>query len=294
MSTIVFDQEFRRVAKQLVDAAVDDYYNPYKTFDWPGTIDVGDGLWLSADLMTVAGTDAARTLERDTLRELSKWESIHFYSLNVHGIRELLQEVVARVQTDGFLDATEFFHHFIGEENEHMWFFAEFCHRYGGKVYPAMNMPFPQVERTPLGHAFVVFSRILVFEQIVDHFNKRMGGDPDLHPTIQAINRIHHQDESRHIAFGAQMVRVLFRELQRQGTPEEVEDVKQYVRRYVDASIASLYNPAVYADAGIADPLGFRRSLLADAARVGAHRQILRRTQDVFGRLGVLPAAVTS
>ena len=40
---------------------------------------------------------------------------------------ELLIEVMRRLHTPGYEIPTPYFHHFIGEENEHMWFFAEFC-----------------------------------------------------------------------------------------------------------------------------------------------------------------------
>src|SRR5258707_12819903 len=104
---------------------------------------------MSPELTTTHGAELAETLTREQLFALSKQESINFYSLNVHGIRELLIEVVGRIHTPGFETPSEFFHHFIGEENEHMWFFAEFCLRYGGKLFRQPPAPPPAQEPSP-------------------------------------------------------------------------------------------------------------------------------------------------
>src|SRR5439155_16372831 len=114
--------------------SIEDYYNPYKTFEWPDSLPE-NMWWMSPELTTTAGTELDDELDLEQRRRLSRVESINFYSLNVHGIRELLIEVTRRIHTTEFATPSEFFHHFIGEENEHMWFFAEFCLRYGGKIY---------------------------------------------------------------------------------------------------------------------------------------------------------------
>jgi hypothetical protein len=275
------------IVDRLSQAAIADYYNPYRTFDWPDRI-AEDQLWMSRDLLTVAGTAAADELSHDQLVALSKWESIHFYSLNVHGIRELLIEVVKRIHTPAYAVPTKFFHHFVGEENEHMWFFAEFCLRYGGKIYPNASRSFGGTDHSPLAEGFLVFSRILIFEQLVDYFNARMGSDATLDPTIQKINRIHHQDESRHIAFGGQLITHLYRQLCDEGSAPDVEQARDYVTRYLEAMLRSLYNPAVYRDAGIADPGRFRARVLADPARDAAHQRIAGRTRSLYRRIGAM------
>lgn len=285
----VWDEEVRAAVDRLTEASTEHYYNPYKTFDWPADLQV-DGLWMSADLMTVHGTEAAGQLDEEQLRALSKWESVNFYSLNVHGIRELMFEVTNRLYAPGFEVPTPFFHHFLGEENEHMWFFAEFCLRYGGKLYPSRAMAFPgDGKGSALLDNFIVFSRILIFEQIVDHFNSRMAADTSLNETIRAINRVHHQDESRHIAFGCQLVRALFERLLAAGNEEEISAARRYIERYIQASLEQLYSIDVYRDSGIPDPFAFRTRLLADPARQQAHQAIAGRTYAFYNRIGALP-----
>jgi hypothetical protein len=272
---------------EVVIAAQEDYYNPYKAFDWPDSVP-DDAQWMSEDLLTVHGTSVAAELSREQLLALAKWESVNFYSLNVHGIRELMLEVVGRIHAPGYEIPTPFFHHFLGEENEHMWFFAEFCLRYGGKLYPNRAMAFPGQARSALFDSFVVFSRILIFEQIVDHFNSRMAADPALPDTIRAINRVHHQDESRHIAFGCQLVRALHDRLVEAGDEAELTAAREYVERYIATSLSQLYSVDAYRDAGIPEPFAFRTRLLADPGRQAAHDAIISRTSSFYRRIGLL------
>jgi hypothetical protein len=219
--------------------------------------------------------------------ELSRWESINLYSLIAHGIRELLIEVMRRIHTPGYEIPTPFFHHFIGEENEHMWFFAEFCLRYGGRIYPDRRMVFPPGERSAEMNNFIVFSQILIFEMIGDYFNAKMAADEGLPETVRAVNRIHHRDESRHIAFGGQLVSALFDEVRRRHSANEIEEVGQYLRGYVDLMIQMLCSRDAYRDAGIPNPVQFRASVMADPGRVPITARITDRTNSFYRRIGL-------
>lgn len=275
--------------QRISDMSTETYYNPYKMFEWPETLPERQW-WMSRDLMTVSGTRFVEELSEEQLMALSKWESVYFYSLNVHGIRELLLEVVGRVQMPGYEEESEFFHHFIGEENEHMWFFAKFCWLYGNKIYPNRKLPFSPSEESSMDiQSFLVFSRILIFEEIVDYFNTRMGRDEELHPIIRKINSIHHQDESRHIVFGREIVRKLHNHICEHEPEDRVRAAEDYVKRYTVASVQSLYNPAVYKDAGLPEPYKMRNELLADPARLERDRKVLKRTTDYLRKNGIIP-----
>lgn len=284
------DDRFRAVLDRLSSKSIDDYYNPYRLFAWPESLPE-QMWWMSPELTTTYGSEAAGRMSEEQLFALSRYESLNFYSLNVHGIRQLLTEVVDRIHTAGFETSSEFFHHFIGEENEHMWFFAEFCLRYGkGRgIYQAPNGGV-EVPSTVSAKAqnVLVFARILIFEELVDHYNSRMAADDRLHETIRGINRIHHQDESRHIAFGRELVDLLYTDLCRSATPGELQEISDYLRRYLTYSFDTLYNPRAYRDAGVEDPYGLRAALLASPARAEAEQQVMRKTLRYLEKTGLL------
>ncbi|MEU7409998.1 diiron oxygenase [Streptomyces sp. NPDC042638] len=261
---------------KLVADSTDHHYSPYTRFDWVDEL-AEEQWWMTPDLLTVAGTRHARELDDKVLMRLSKWESVNFFSLNIHGIRELLIEVTRRIHTRGFELPSEFFHRFLGEENGHMWFFAQFCLRYGGKIYPDKSLPVATAEEDAAVANFLVFARILIFEELVDHFNIRMGRDTLLHPLIREVNQVHHDDEWRHIIMGRKLVGLLYEPLRARGDQELRTRLDLYLRRYITASAQSLYNPTVYRDAGIPEAFAFREELLRDPARVAHHETFFKR-----------------
>jgi hypothetical protein len=261
--------------KLVADSTVH-HYSPYTRFDWVDEL-AEEQWWMTPDLLTVAGTRHARELDDKVLMRLSKWESVNFFSLNIHGIRELLIEVTRRIHTRGFELPSEFFHRFLGEENGHMWFFAQFCLRYGGKIYPDKSLPVATAEEDAAVASFLVFARILIFEELVDHFNIRMGRDTLLHPLIREVNQVHHDDEWRHIIMGRKLVGLLYEPLRARGDQELRTRLDLYLRRYITASAQSLYNPTVYRDAGIPEAFAFREELLRDPARAAHHETFFRR-----------------
>ncbi len=281
MADLTADNPIAQTLNRIIGMSIDTYYNPYKAFQWPDELPE-EQWWMTPELMTVHGTSLERHLTEKQLMALSRWESIHFYSLNVHGIRELLLEVVKRVHQPGFEIESEFFHHFIGEENEHMWFFATFCLKYGGKIYKDKKASWAIAAMEPDIESLLVFSRILIFEEIVDYFNLRIGRDEALHPIIRQVNNIHHQDESRHIAFGRELVKQLFEGVRAKHSPERLREVSDYLSRYLEASVQLLYSPIAYQDAGIAEPYQVRTQLLEDPARKEQNVKILKRTVDFF------------
>jgi hypothetical protein len=272
---------------RLEKLAESGYYNPYTIFDWPDAIEP-DKPWMSENLTTLAGTPMWDELTREQQIALTKFEAINFFSLNIHGIRELMSDVVMRIHERTYANVSEFLHHFIGEENEHMWFFAQFCLRYGGKLYPAL--PTLQADSvahlSPVARELIVFARILIFEEIVDHYNAQMATDQTLPFIAREINRVHHQDESRHVAFGRMVFVNLLGQVATRD-PAEVPVVAEYLENYLQYSIGTLYNPAAYRDAGIPDALALRRRALEHPARVKAHDQVLKRTRSFLSKSGV-------
>ena len=279
-------QRLTEVANRLSELSREQHYNVYELFEWPDSLP-DDRYWIAPELMTCHGTPAWDELDEPARLRLARWESVNFFSLNVHIIRELIGEVANRIHTTRYPGLSEFFHDFIHEENEHMWFFATFCQRYGGKVYPPKRLVSGAGPTKDVLRDVVVFGRILIAEELCDAFNARMAADERLPDLVQQINGVHHRDESRHIAFGRQMMRSLAEEAAATVSAEELASVADYLGRYISLCLRSLYNPAAYADAGVADPYGLRARLTKDPARQDAHRELLAHTMTFLERIGL-------
>ena len=270
----------KELLRRLSDLSVERAYDPYEVFDWPASLP-DDGPWMSADLLSVHATPHIAGLSQSQLQRLSRWELVNFFSFNVHGIRDLMLHVLSRIHSTDFEEESEYFHHFLDEENKHMWFFAEFCKRYGGKIYFTQNLQFPVFAEEDI-QSFVSFAKILISEQVSDFYNVRMMADEQLPPIVRQVNRIHHEDERRHIAMGLRVVRALHERLLERYPPGRLRQIEIYLRRYMQFFVQSFYNPSAYRDAGLDDPYEWRRKLVEDPARRDFHNRVLAKTTQFF------------
>lgn len=286
------EDEFRHVLDRLVKLSNDDEYNPFNDIDWDVELPQ-DTLWLSDELMSIHGTAWEGSLSREQIVALSKWECVNFFSLNVTGIRELLIEMMSRIHTPGYELTSEYLHHLIDEENEHMWYFSRFCLQFGGKIYKDRAIRFDSFEEADIRN-FLTFITILIFEEIVDFYNKHMGADESLPPLVRQVNRLHHLDETRHIAYGRLNAELLYRDLRERYDEDRLRELEHAIKRFMLMSMQKMYNVQSYRDAGIPNPLSVRKELLGHPARIHFNERVLAKTAKFFAKAGIFANAELS
>ena len=286
-------QRLQEVAAKLSVISRQNTYDPYVLFEWSDSLPRTD-YWMAPELMTCYGTPIWDEFTEEQRLTLSQWEAVNFFSLNVHLIRELIGEVADRIYETRFPGLSDFFHDFISEENKHMWFFATFCLRYGGKVYPSGKAFSPASADEDVLRDLMVFGRILIAEELSDAFNMKMAEDTRLPALVQQINRVHHHDESRHIAFGRQMMRTLCERAASKTGADGLRVASDYLARYTSVCLQAFYNPTMYADAGIEGGRRLRARLLEDPSREQTHRDLMSRTTTFLERLGLGSAATVA
>ncbi|HYR83075.1 MAG TPA: diiron oxygenase [Terriglobia bacterium] len=255
---------------KLCNASIRDYINPYSYLEWPESVDIEQ--WsTSPELISLYGMRVYESLSPAEQKRLSFYEAVNFFSLNIHGEKSLIEGLAQRLYRKGNDMVSPYIHHFLDEENKHMVYFGGFCARYAGKVYPDRKMVFDR-EYAPGEEDVLFFAKVLVFEEIVDVHNKRMAKDNRLVPVIRQINFMHHRDESRHLAFGRLLVKDLFERYSPTWSRETLDGVREYMKNYITATWKEYYNPAVYKDAGLANPFDIQEEALqAEVTR--AHRK---------------------
>lgn len=275
--------KLERVIARLVHLTRADPHNPYIDLEWPDEIDGG---WLAPELMSIHGTHFEDELSDEQKAELAKWECLNFFSLNVSGIRDLLVAMTERLHSPGFEKVSEYLHCFIAEENEHMWYFAKFCLDYG-KLYEDRAMEIGESAEPDIEN-FLIFVRALVFEELVDVYNRTQADDDRLHPFVQELNRIHHLDEVRHIAYGRMYVELINRQLHEKYPKDRMDEIEDAIKRFIQVSIMKLYSPTIYRDAGFEKPARMRKELLSDPARMEYNKNLLAPTISYFTKVGIL------
>ena len=249
--------------QKLCSASRRHYVNPFADADWPESI--ADQWCTSPELISLYGTGIYEGLSIEQQQWLSFCEAVNFFSLNIHGEKSLIEGLAHRLYRKGNEVVSPYIHHFLDEENKHMTYFGGFCLRYAGKVYPDRKMVFAR------DYAFgeedvLFFAKVLVFEEIVDAYNRRMARDERLAPIIRRINHLHHRDESRHLAFGRVVLKHLVERYAPSWSLEIRERIAEYLKHYITATWKEYFNPAVYKDAGLNDPFGLQEEVFRTPA----------------------------
>lgn len=263
-------ERLAKIAHKLSSASIKRYNNPYLEFEWPDTLSHDD--WhFSPELISIYGLEEFDALSEQSRKTLAFWEAVNFFGINIHGEKALIGGLADHLYyMDWSPEISGYLHHFLDEENKHMTIFGTFCNRYGKKVYPDKKLAFAR--KYAKGEAdFLFFAKVVIFEELVDHYNLAMGKDERLHPLTQKINQYHHNDESRHLAFGRELCRELFEKWAPTWSEEVLTGVRTYLANYMVSTWREYYNPAVYTDAGIADAYAlYQKAWDAESSR--AHR----------------------
>lgn len=253
---------------------------------WPATL--SDEHWaFSPEWISLAGTPAFDALASAAQRRLALCELVNFFSLNIHGERSMIAGLARRLYARSSADVTAYLHHFLEEESRHARWFGAFCLRYAGRIYPDRRVELPR-DYAPGEEELLFFLRIVVFEELVDFYNVHMGGDARVHPLVAAIHRMHHRDETRHLAFGRRLVCERFERLRDGWSAETLAGVRAHIAGYLVATLREYHSTDAYRHAGLADPAGLVERSLASPAAAARRRAASRRCVAFLLQSGIL------
>jgi hypothetical protein len=259
--------------------------DPYAGIDWPSARD-DDAWYFSPELVSLHGTPAWDALDEPARRRLAFFEAVNFFSLNVHGEQRLIAGLDALTAGSAGGAITGYLRVFRAEEAKHQASFAQFCDRYAGGVYEDRAIALPN-GWTGADAELVFFARVLVFEELVDRYNAAMARDRRLAPIAARINRAHHLEEARHLAFGRAWLAQLVASARARWDTSRDAAVRDHLRGFRTALWRDLFNPHAYADAGLADAHALRRAALADPQVAARERSLFRHVDRFFAGIGL-------
>jgi P-aminobenzoate N-oxygenase AurF len=275
------------LAVRLTKASRKKFWDVYNSITWPDQL--VEGAWMMPpELISIHGTSAWDALDESQRKTLSKYELGNFFSLVLQGERPLVAGLSDRLYSrSNNKNITEYLHHFLDEENKHMVMFGEFCHRYIGKVYPEKKISLPR-EYAKGEEEVAFFCKVMVVEELGDYYNLVIEKDERCDPLVREINRMHHVDEARHLAFGRLYLAELFQQHSAKWTPEQLAGFRQWLVDYLRASWGDYYNPTMYRDAGLADSYELRQMAMAHPAGVALRRAASAKLVTYFIKNGLL------
>lgn len=228
-----------------------DYPAPTWGLEWPEQFP--EGAWaFSPELLSLSGLPVLETFSEEQLKRLALLEAGNFFSLNINGEKSLIEGLARQCYRPQTHAVTSYIHHFLEEESRHMRTFGAFCLKYVGKTYPDKKMVFER-EYAEGEEDFLFWTKVMIFEETADSYNVYMAADERLHPLVRGIHKMHHHDESRHLAFGRQMVREIWAEHSPKWDATVIQGIRAYLNSYATSVWREYHNPEVYRDMGLAD-----------------------------------------
>lgn len=264
--------EVSRTTDRLSELSQRRYQNPYVHMQqWPASVDPRRDWFTTPEYVSLHGTALWTLLDEADRCRVAFHEAAGFYSLNIHGEKILIQGLAARLYRSDLADITGYLHHFLDEENKHSVYFGGFCTRYA-RVHRSRQLTFGTTRLRDVDD-FLFFARTLIFEEIVDHYNRVQARDARLHSLARFINESHHRDEARHLVFGRCLVAALWRACAPGWSAELTAEVRDDLDRFFTATWREFYHPDVYADAGLDDPWELAEAAWSAPAQ-RAHRRV--------------------
>ena len=259
--------------------------SPEGDLDWPDAL-APDEWCFSPELLSVYGTPAYDALSESMRRRLAFHEAVNFFSLNLHGERVLVRGLALRARSPEWRALAPYLVRFRADEERHMASFGEFCRRYAGGIHPDRSLATARPS-APGEEDVLFFAKVLVFEEIVDAYNVHMAADERLARVVRDVNRLHHVDECRHLAFGRAVVKELWTRVAPSWSAATVDRVRATVAQHVCACLRDYASVDAYRDAGIADPYGVRREALEHPATAARQHRLAARCRRALPDLFV-------
>jgi hypothetical protein len=275
------------LAARLTQASRRKLWDVYTAFQWPERLD--DAKWcMPPELISIYGTELWDNLDEERRRKLSLYEIGNFFSLVLQGERPLVQGLVHRFhEKHAAPEITDYLHHFVDEENKHMVMFGEFLRRYVGKVYPEKKISLPR--KLAKGEDDVAFyCKVMVVEELGDYYNVAIQTDDRCDPIVRELNRVHHIDEARHLAFGRAWLAELFERHRKGWSEDELATFRKWLADYLKSSWGDYYNPAMYRDAGLPDDYQIRQTALSHPACAEHRKRASSKLVNYFVKHGLL------
>jgi len=213
-----------------------------------------------------------QNLTMENRKRLSLLEMVNFFSINIHGEQSLVAEFEKKLYRnksacEGF-DASRYMQHFINEENSHTYMLAEYCFRYYGKLIKIKTM---EIKREKMGFdvsELIAYGRTQLLENYLVYMNKYISLADDIGDSARSCNKTHMLDEVRHIAWDKAAIEFYLERLN--DKKEDLTLVIQSLEDYKQTVFNLLYNPAIYKEIGLEEPLKLAQRAKKNPARLNS------------------------
>ncbi|PCJ52469.1 MAG: hypothetical protein COA70_11990 [Planctomycetota bacterium] len=234
--------------------------------DWGLSGELAGALCWPPEMLSIHGTVVATRTSQTQRDHLAFQELRNFFSLSIHGERALVKSLERMLAENSEGPIADYIDVIRREEVRHMSWFQTFCNQFADGPFLDRLVPFPNDKEDPTTDV-VVFCQAMIFEALLDFFNSLMAKDERLHPLVREIHRLHHGEESRHLAFDRGIIQHWMANLDcrfdANRMQQERSEIADHLAGFVDFLFGALCSKDAYRAAGLENPHQVRREALS-------------------------------
>jgi hypothetical protein len=191
----------------IVDAAHRKSFDPYKTIDWNVPFDL-ERFYLPPDMVSLYGTPMWDQMTREQQVKLSMHEACSALATGIWFETQLSMKFM-----DYLINTSPHDPHFywmqieVADECRHSMMFGELIRHTGVPWYkPRFSNLFVAFTKYLTPKASMILGT-LAAEDITDYLNRRIAQDPECHPAMRELSKIHIVEEARHLGYARQWLK---------------------------------------------------------------------------------------
>jgi hypothetical protein len=281
------------IATKLSTASMDKkdgIYEPFTRIEYQEVLDK-NMFQFPEELMSIYYHPIYKELTYEQKWNLSLKETVNFFSINIHGERQLVKGLEERLYIQSRIGESwkvgDYLQHFIHEENAHTHMLAGYCFRYGDGVMKDYTTSVQDPILCSISQELLFFGRVFVFESFLDYLNSIAMRDTSIDTTARQIHRLHHIEEARHIAFDRAVIRYCVNVLKNQKLYDELKIIAKLLDDYASVAVKSLYSPKIYKNINIENPTSLPHETQEVPERIKIEKKWMFKAKEFLTEVGL-------
>jgi hypothetical protein len=253
MSAMIREEISASYLQHLIDAAHRKSFDPYKEIDWSVPFD-SSYFYMPQDIVSLYGTKLWDQMTREQRIKLSMHEACSAMATSIWFENQLSFKLMDYLIDLSPLDPQFYWMHIeVADECRHSMMFGEAIKRCKLPWYKPRFSSLIAFFTKYLTSKVAMMLSTLAAEDITGYLNRRTAQDPECHPVMRELSKIHMLEEARHRGYAHQYLR--------QNWPRIGNFRRSMARRYGLLATMNIFWQLVHPD--IYENLG----LPADAAK---------------------------
>jgi hypothetical protein len=197
----------REYLQHIVDAAHRKSFDPYKSIDWNVPFDL-ERFYLPPDMVSLYGTPMWDQMSREEQVKLSMHEACSALATGIW-----FENLLSFKMMDYLIDVSPHDPHFywmqieVADECRHSMMFGELIKHAQVPWYkPRFSSLFAFFTKYLTPKLSMILG-VLAAEAVTDYLNRRVIADPECHPAMRELSKIHMVEEARHLGYARQWLK---------------------------------------------------------------------------------------